>query len=158
MNLLVAAGSLPAELVARDVKNLKSLSAMCFVERFEFFVLGREATFRSRINDEQHFTFIVGKAHFVAFLVFELKIVDRCHSFSLLHKVMTQMQGRCPVRRWRTIADHSHTLCVFENLLLVCMFERGLFSAELPCLDAKVEKSGIYRKRQSKFLEIRAQY
>ena len=61
VNLLVAAGSLSAELVARDVENFQSLSAMRFVERFEFVILGREATFRSRIDNEQYLPLYVGR-------------------------------------------------------------------------------------------------
>ena len=87
MNLLIRTGSLTAELIAGDVEDLESLSAMRLVERFEFFILRSETTLGSRVHNEENFALIVGKAYFVTFFIVELEIVYGSHSLSLFGKV-----------------------------------------------------------------------
>ena len=66
MDLLVAAGSLRAELIARDVEDFESLVVIILVELFEAGVLRGEAASRSRVHHEHHFTLEISGLDFLA--------------------------------------------------------------------------------------------
>ena len=53
MNLLIAAGSLLAKLVARNIDDLKALILDFIVEILQRIVLGRKAAAGSRVDDQQ---------------------------------------------------------------------------------------------------------
>ena len=52
---------LTRKLIAREAKYHKALVFVLLIELFEFCELGSETTFASRVDDEQHLTFVLGK-------------------------------------------------------------------------------------------------
>jgi hypothetical protein len=54
VDALVSAGSLLAELVAREVENLETLSVILLVQGFQFVVLRSETALGGGVDDEQY--------------------------------------------------------------------------------------------------------
>lgn len=52
---------LTRKLIAREAKYHKALVFVLLIELFEFCELGSETTFASRVDDEEHLTFVLGE-------------------------------------------------------------------------------------------------
>jgi len=72
MNFLVISGRLKAELIARKIKNFKTLVLELIIEILQFIVLWREATSRCGVNNKQYLALIIGKRNLAAVLCFHL--------------------------------------------------------------------------------------
>ena len=80
MDFLIRTGSLMAELIAGNVKDFQSLVLQAVVHSLQVFILRSEAAAGCRIDDEQHLPLVCSETYLVAFLVFQIEIVNCCHN------------------------------------------------------------------------------
>lgn len=73
-NLLVGAGLLVGELVARESDNNQTLVLVLLVEGLESVVLRCESTLGSCINYEQNLPFVLREVYFYAFVIERLNL------------------------------------------------------------------------------------
>ena len=79
MDALVGARSLLTELVAGEIENLEAISVVLLVELLQLVVLGREATFRCRIDNQQHFVGVLLQGDVLAFSVLDSEVINCFH-------------------------------------------------------------------------------
>ena len=75
-DLLVRAGRLVAELVAREVEDVQASLMQRGVQLLELGVRGREAALSGGVHHQQHATPVVGERHVVALLILYGKVID----------------------------------------------------------------------------------
>ena len=69
-----------AELIAGNVKDFQSLVLQAVVHSLQVFILRSEAAAGCRIDDEQNLPLVCSETYLVAFLVFQIEIVNCCHN------------------------------------------------------------------------------
>ena len=81
MYLLVAAGSLLAELVAGEVENGETVGMMFFIKLLQLFILRGETALGGGVYDENHFVGVLFQRYGAAFSVFDREIIDGLHYY-----------------------------------------------------------------------------
>ena len=76
MDLLIAAGRLPAKLVAGEIQNLQPLIPVRFVKLLQRFVLRREAAAGGGVDNQQYLALVISQRNAAAILCLYGKIVD----------------------------------------------------------------------------------
>lgn len=79
MYRLVGTGSLLPKLVAREVKNLKSLAMIFLIEFFQFLILRSKSALNGCVDYEQHFWCILLKSYALSFSVLDREIKNSTH-------------------------------------------------------------------------------
>ena len=83
-DFLIGTGGLMAELVAREIKDLKALIVKLLIEFLDAFILRSETAARRRIYDEKDLPPVIRKRNFRAILRLDTQVVD-IHFFMSFH-------------------------------------------------------------------------
>ena len=76
LNLLVGAGLLTQELVARKSQYLQTLVLVLLIQGLKAFVLWGQSAFAGHIDDEQHLAFVAVQRHIASVNVLDRDVID----------------------------------------------------------------------------------
>ena len=72
-------------------QDLESLFPKIFVHSLQRIIVGCKSASCRRIDDEQDLSRVLAEVHFVPFSVLYCEIIDVCHSFLLLVKILPRL-------------------------------------------------------------------
>ena len=92
MDFIIRSGRLSAELVARNIQNLKSLIVIILIKLLNRSILRSKAAACGRVHHKNHFSFIISQIEFLSAACCKLIIVNH-----LIHPFSTSSCG-CELR------------------------------------------------------------
>ena len=84
MNRFISARGLLSELVAGEIKDLKSLRMVLLIELFQFLILWCEPTLRSSVYDEKDLVCILFQRNIFSFSVLDREFIYSFHFIDML--------------------------------------------------------------------------